>query len=94
MHQINMNWQASSQVLNPRHQHPPQCWEGLRNLHPVTCLETVMNVVICMVVRDLWQANSIPSKPPSPCYLCISICIGYDVEPSRRFPLIAIWEFM
>ena len=23
-----------------------------------------------------------------------SICIGYDVEPSWRFPLIAIWEFM
>ena len=84
MQQINMNWQASSQVLNPRHQHAPQCWEGLRNLHPVTCLETVVNVVICIVVRDLWQANSIPSKPPSPCYLCISTVYALDMMWNLR----------
>ena len=43
-HETNMNWQASSQVLNPRHQHPPQCWEFLTDLRPVTCLETAANV--------------------------------------------------
>ena len=62
MHQINMNWQASSQVLNPRHQHPPQCWEGARNLHPVTCLETVVNVVICIVVRDCGKPIPFPAS--------------------------------
>ena len=82
MHQINMNWQASSQVLNPRHQHPPQCWEGLRNLHPVTCL----NCGECCHLhhRSRFVASQFHSQQATITMLSMHIytCIGYDVEPS------------
>ena len=95
MHQINTNWQASSQVLNPRHQHPPQCWEGPRNLHPVNlswnCGECCHLHCCSRFVASQFHSQQATITMLS---MHISVCIGYDVEPSWRFPLIAIWEFM